>query len=325
MREIGGYLELEIFKCGEYHVNAFKLNSVRNAVSLIMHEREYHKLWIPYYLCSSVRKMLECNQFEFGYYSIDEELLPVFERKLSDGEAILIVNFFGQLDNKIIQELKGRYQNIIVDNTHAFFQQPQENVDTVYTCRKYFGVPDGAYAYVTGGSRRYGELATDQSYMRMGHILGRFENPASNFYKVFSENDHLLEQVPVLKMSRLTENLLNAINYEEVQRKRKNNFEVLEKHLAAINLMCVRNHGGCYMYPLLLKNGRSVKQELIRRQIYVPTLWPNVLEEVEPGKWEYFLADNLVLLPIDQRYSEADMEYILEILKQILGGEENAH
>ena len=33
------------------------------------------------------------------------------------------------------------------------------------------------------------------------------------------------------------------------------------------------------MYPLLLKNGHRIKQVLIQQKIYVPTLWPNVLEE----------------------------------------------
>lgn len=325
MREIGGYLELELFKEGEYHVNALRLNSVRNAIALIMQERGYQKLWIPHYLCSSVRKMLEKNGLEYRYYSINREFLPIFARHLPNNEAILIVNYFGQLDNEKLQELKHQYQNMIVDNTHAFFQNPLENTDTVYTCRKYFGVPDGAYAYVKGGCKKYDELATDKSYMRMEHILGRFENTASDFYKIFTDNDHLLECVPILKMSRLTKNLLNAIDYEETLRKRKNNFEILERGLADINLIRVRNCGGYYMYPLLLENGHVIKQKLIQKKIYVPTLWPNVLEEIEPDKWEYELADNLVLLPLDQRYSSADMNYMLDILKQILGGEAYAH
>ena len=325
MKEIGGDLGLELFKKGEYHENALRLNSVRNAIALIMQERGYQKLWIPQYLCSSVRKMLGKNGLEYGYYSISREFLPVFEKHLPSDEAILIVNYFGQLDNEKLQELKQRYQNMIVDNTHAFFQKPPENTDTVYTCRKYFGVPDGAYAYIEGGCKKYDELETDKSYMRMEHILGRFENTASDFYKIFTDNDHLLEHVPILKMSRLTKNLLNAIDYEETLRKRKTNFEILERDLADINLIRVRNFGGYYMYPLLLENGHVIKQRLIQEKIYVPTLWPNVLEETEPDKWEYALANNLVLLPIDQRYSSADMNYILDILKQILGGEMYAH
>ena len=73
MKEIGGYLELEHFKNGEYHAEALRLNSVRNAIALIMQERGYHKLWIPHYLCCSVRKMLERHQFEYDYYNIRKE------------------------------------------------------------------------------------------------------------------------------------------------------------------------------------------------------------------------------------------------------------
>lgn len=34
---------------------------------------------------------------------------------------------------------------IILDNTQSFFQKPISGIDTIYSCRKYFGVPDGAY------------------------------------------------------------------------------------------------------------------------------------------------------------------------------------
>ena len=112
---------------------------------------------------------------------------------------------------------------------------------------------------------------------------------------------------------------------KDIQQRRKKNFEILDANLSSINLMQVSNYGGCYMYPLLQKNGHRIKQELIQQKIYVPTLWPNVLEETTPDTWEYFLTDNLVLLPIDQRYSETDMKYILKVLTQILGGEADAY
>ena len=38
-------------------------------------------------------------------------------------------------------------KNVIIDNVQAYFQRPIEGFDTLYSCRKYFGVPDGAVLY----------------------------------------------------------------------------------------------------------------------------------------------------------------------------------
>ena len=43
------------------------------------------------------------------------------------------------------QSIKKIYGNIIVDHTHAFFQKPLKGIDTLYSCRKFWGVSDGAY------------------------------------------------------------------------------------------------------------------------------------------------------------------------------------
>lgn len=40
-----------------------------------------------------------------------------------------------------------KYSNLIVDNVQAFYTPPIKGLDTIYTCRKFFGVPDEAYLY----------------------------------------------------------------------------------------------------------------------------------------------------------------------------------
>ena len=67
------------------------------------------------------------------------------------------------------------------------------------------------------------------------------------------------------------------------------------------------------MYPLLNNDGAQIKKYLIQHKIFVPTLWPNILSLPEYS-YEYYLANNLVLLPIDQRYSVTDMKYVLDVL-----------
>ena len=51
-------------------------------------------------------------------------ILLVFSKKLSYDEYLYIVNYYGFLDEERIISLKEKYDRIILDNTHSFFQSP---------------------------------------------------------------------------------------------------------------------------------------------------------------------------------------------------------
>lgn len=75
------------------------------------------------------------------------------------------------------------------------------------------------------------------------------------------------------------------------------------------------------MYPFWTANGREVRRRLIMNKIYIPILWQNVLQDLTEEKIEYQMTENILPLPIDQRYTQNDMSYvadkILEILKEV--------
>jgi len=81
--------------------------------------------------------------------------------------------------------MKRRWKRIIFDNVQAFFQKPVDGIDTVYSCRKFFGVPDGAY--VSTDSVVSERLEQDVSMARMQYVLGCFEGAASDFYKDYKK------------------------------------------------------------------------------------------------------------------------------------------
>ena len=121
MQAIGGYLEIEKNYGQEYHTSALRFNTVRNSIAYLIRKRAYTKIYVPYYICHSVTDKLKLEGIEYSFYHIDKDLLPVLETKLSKNEAVLVVNYFGQLSNEVIQNLKVKYENIIVDNTQSFF------------------------------------------------------------------------------------------------------------------------------------------------------------------------------------------------------------
>ena len=313
--EIGGYLELETLSGSEYYPEAAGLNSARNALLYILRARQIKKICIPYFLCDAVSNMLDREGIAYSYYHVGTEFLPDPDFSPRSDITVYLVNYYGQLSNERILELKSRFHSIIVDNVQAFYQAPAEEVDTVYSCRKYFGVPDGGYAV---SSARFPELLQEESAMnRMGHLLGRFETEkASVYYPLYQESEARYEDAPLRLMSRVAHNILRAIDYDRVRMCREENYKVLAASLDRINGMSFDLPIGPYAYPFYTENGPILRKRLAAEKIYIPLLWPNVLQcgnEVERR-----LAENILPLPCDQRYGREQMKRIIESVMENL-------
>ena len=312
-KEIGGYLELEQLVSNEYYKKLIALNTARNALVYILKARNVGKLHIPCFLCDSVSGVCEREGFTFEYYSIDKTFHPIFDKELAEKEYLYIVNYYGQLSNDDIIKYKKKYSNIIVDNVQAFFQEPVIGVDTIYSCRKFFGVPDGAY--LATDCILDEELQTDISANRLKHLLGRFEcGSASDYYSAFKENDASFLNLDLMYMSKLTHNILGAIDYEKVMKKREDNFNYMHSRLKDKNILNLKIPSGPYAYPFYCKNGKEVRKKLLKNNIYVPTLWPNVLQSGDSLAADY--AENILPLPIDQRYIEQELHEIINIIME---------
>jgi hypothetical protein len=309
MKEIGGYFELEELIKNEYYKNLIALNTGRNALYYVLKARNIKKLYIPYYLCDSISNMLNRYKFNYDYYNINSDFTPFFSKKLSSDEYLYIVNYYGFLEEELVISLKEKYGRIILDNTHSFFQSPIKNIDTIYSCRKFFGVPDGAY--LSTNVKLNEKIEIDESKDRMKHLLGRYEGKASDYYNDFQMNEKKLESLSMKYMSKLTHNILGAIDYDRVLEIRNKNYWYLKENLDKYNKLKTKNIVGPFAYPLYIENGIKIKKELAKKGIYIPTLWGNVLEEMPNSSIEYKYASNILPLPCDQRYNLEHMQFIV--------------
>ena len=315
MKEIGGYFGFEKFEGREYYGELIALNSARNALLYLIKARKIKKLYIPYFMCDSVSNLCDRCSCEYEYYHIDRKFRPIFSGELSPDEYLYIVNYYGQLKKEEIKSFKSKYVNIILDNVQAFFQIPIEGIDTIYSCRKFFGVPDGAY--LSTDARIDCEVPRGYAGDHMTHLLGRFEYNASAYYSVFKEEEMRFETLELAEMSKISKNILSAVSYDEVIDKRNRNYKFLDSALKDRNLLNFDFNEGPYSYPFYTENGIEIKRKLAEKKIFIPTLWPNVLD-FEGCDWEKSLAQNILPLPIDQRYGSEDMNFMLnEVIKCI--------
>lgn len=316
MKEIGGYIELDTYTGAMLHEKAIALNCGRGALEYLCEAKMIRKLYLPYFLCDSVPNLCKKINVEYEFYHINRALEPIFTKEIGANEWLYIVNFYGQLSNEYLKIWKQRYDRVIVDNAQSYFQMPVEGMDTLYTCRKYFGVADGAFLY--SDTRLSKEIPLDESFERMHFLLGRYERSANEFYSEYVLNNKLFATEPVKRMSRLTENLLHGIDYDVVAKRRQENFDFLDAEFRDISELNLKSVYGAFMYPLLIQNGSEIRKALQKEKIYIPTLWPNVLKECSVDSLEYHYAADILPIPIDQRYRKEDMKRITEMVKKTM-------
>lgn len=313
MDAIGGYFGLELKQGDHYHKDALCLNSARNCFEYVLRVRNYKKVYIPYYTCEVILEPLEKLNIEYEFYHINELLEPKSEYSLKQNEAFLYTNYFGLKQDCVKRLAKLYNKQLIVDNAQAFYAEPLVEIDTFYSPRKFFGVADGGYLYID--QKLDIELKQDYSYERMSHLLKRIDVSAEFGYNDFKRNDDSLINQPIKLMSNLTNKILSSIDYNSIISKRIENYLYLESKLKDKNLIYLplNNNDVPMVYPFLT-NDITLKAKLIANKIFVATYWPNVMDWTKEEDFEYNLANNLLPLPIDQRYLKKDLNNIIDII-----------
>lgn len=314
-KAIGGYFSLELPLYEEYHKRAIKLNTGRNCLEYILRYRQCKKIYIPFYTCNSILEPILKLGVDYEFYHINRHFELEKNIELRKDEVLLYTNYYG-LKQDYVKFLVQHYgEKLIIDNTQAFFAIPLTGTDTFYSCRKFFGVPDGAYLYTNGHVDI--QLEQDFSYNRMNHLINSIDHSQEYAFNAFHNSEESLKNQDTKKMSKLTQRIMQSIDYEEIARKRKDNFLYLHKELNDSNLLnfYISKDTTPLIYPYFSED-EKLREHLISNKIYVAQYWPNVLKWTDKDSIEYSLAVKMIPLPIDQRYSKEDMNYIIKTINR---------
>lgn len=316
MDAIGGYFSLELPLREEYHKDAIRLNTGRNCLEYILRVRGYKKVYVPYYTCEAVMEPINKLGIPYEFYHIDVHFEIRDRFTLKEGEALLYTNYFG-LKQRYVEHLAEKTgSHLIVDNTQAFYAKPIQGIDTFYTCRKFFGVPDGAYLYCD--KELNVEIGQDYSYDRVAHLVKRIDLSAEDGFKDFRRVDDGLDNQPIRKMSKLTQRMMMGIDYEEAALRRRTNYKMLQDAIGKENNieLSLEDDAVPMVYPYLVPV-EGLREKLIENKIFVARYWPNVLDWAIKDDIDYLLAFQMQPLPIDQRYGNEEMEFIINKIQEL--------
>lgn len=306
---------LQIPEGKPYYPNLIQLNTARNSLEYILMTKGYTTIYLPYFTCEVLLEPIRRLQAVYHFYKIDENMDPIIDFEVDDRSCMLYTNYFG-IKTKTVKQLSTTQKNLIIDNAQAFYAEPIAGIDTFYSCRKFFGVPDGAYLYTSSTKRL--TLQADSSTERVSHLIKAVDLNIEAGYADYVRNNDVLIDNEIRSMSQLTQKLLASVDYAYCETKRKENFRFLHEQLGAINEFTMQFdvEDTPMVYPLLVSQP-DLKSKLIARKIFVPTYWPNVYDWATPDSLEYHFTQNIVSLPIDQRYDTEDMKYMAAIVKSL--------
>ncbi|MFV0419933.1 MAG: hypothetical protein ACK5KT_14530 [Dysgonomonas sp.] len=315
MKEIGGYFELQLRKGEHYHKGAVQLNTARNCLEYILRAKKYKKIYIPYLDSEVIWEPMKKLGLEYEFYSVDFRLDPIFDKELNVDEVFFYSDTYGIKRNTVKRLVEKYGKQLIVDNTHAFYSKPYDGIDTIYSPRKFFGLPDGAYLYTD--TLLDAEFEQDMSIPHMTHLMKRIEyGSASAAYQDYLDYCASLVNQPIKRMSNLASALLANIDYGNLKERQISNFRYLHSVLGKDNKFEYDDFptDTCPLSYMFYSEDSNLRKRLIDNKIYVSTYWKETLNLVGKGSAEYNIVNYLLPLPCDHRYDEEDMKRIIRVI-----------
>ena len=326
MTEIGGYFEWEMpaQSIDPHASSSLLLKSGRSCLSVLLRLQRPEKLWVPYFICEGALEPVHAAGCSIVFYRIDAELeIEAGLPRLAPGERLLYVDYFG-LKSEYADRLEAHYGSLLwLDQVQAFFRRPASPVAASFnSARKFFGVPDGAHLYLAEPLSDLAEqlgLVPNQEY-RLDHLTLRLEGKTAEGYLAYQQNEVLTGGEPRL-ISSVGRQMLRRVDYERAAVVRRANYFHLHHRLGSDNTLpsSLLELGGsvpfCYPY---LPEFEVPREKLWEKGIFVPCFWKECESRVDSGfEWEKTLSVRLLPLPIDQRYSLAEMDRVVDVLRQV--------
>lgn len=314
-------------------------DSGRSATRLLSGILPEGPVLLPAYICASVCACFPDRPFRF--FRLTEDLRFDWDdlfQKL-DGSAVLYLHYFnGALpeEDRLCQlraEVQRRNIPIVEDTTHSIFSSPLTIGDYgVCSLRKWFPIPDGGVLYGTCLSSISQPIQEDAPRVReirqamelkARYLLGGEPESCNLAYRAaFTAGEERLDcQQLCFRLSPFSRAVLESSSVGAVTAARRRNYRILRhtlENISGLRAIGIPGERDCpLIFSVRMANRESAKAHLSAEKIYCPVHWPmeGALTE-NPESVE--LSYEELSLPIDQRYSEADMLRLADSLHRFM-------
>jgi glycosyltransferase involved in cell wall biosynthesis len=315
--------------------------NARAALVAYCHDRGIQRIWLPGYLPPAIAGCLRGVQLTPLWYAVDAALSPrkEFLSLVQPGDAVLTVAYFGRPLAAPIARALARRPDVfwIEDRAHCLSAPATQAQAVLYSPRLALGVPDGGLLVGDDVARlepaRVPPLPEEADVSLRLDVLALARNrvadlsPALAAYEYGPQSDpwqaaHIAleakRQLPAGPMSRLSLALLRRLPLRKLVRARQANWSTLYAGLGEFALWPIAKPGFAPLgFPLLLPPSlltAAALTFLAEQGIRARQCWGPCGQSEE----EKALAGRLLLLPLDHRYGEKDMDRVVDAVSALL-------
>lgn len=296
------------------------------------------KILLPAYCCWSMSAPFEKAGIKVVYYRLNEDLtieLDYLEYLLQKERphAILTMNYYGSASTGKAIELVKKHDDkvvIIEDFSHCTFSFKwiyNSQVDIyVSSIRKSIGICDGAVilsniplckGYVQKEINDFSKIRYAAQIEKNRYKWNNNQENKKDFLSAIRKGECIINKFEdVRPMSDLAKQMLRQVNGEEIAYARRENMYHLMRLLNDKVRMVPgleRCLGGApFSLPILVENRDEVQGHLAKEGVYAPVLWPVCKEAQSVCAVSKTMGEQMLSIPIDQRYDWNDMELIAE-------------
>lgn len=331
---IGGEFEIDLSIQREFvpQPDTYYYASGRTALYQILRSIAPHrkKVWMPDWLCHTMVEAAERANTEVVFYELNSDFKATLEALdksgFRDGEAVLMVNYFGLQDLRpTAKAIKEQYpQSIVIeDDVQAYWcfaEQENPYADYRFTSmRKAFAIPDGGLVKTSRpmldvtGPNTFSPLKIKAGVMKQHR--GQDGINDEDYLSLFKQGDCLISENYESQMSNDSLRLYAGTDFERAKRQRQKNAKVILEGLKSLSikpLIEMPTDTTPLFIPIYLENRDDVRRRMFRNEVFCPVHWPLEGMDVKKGRE---MAERELSLICDQRYGEIEMESIINFLK----------
>ena len=328
-------VEDNIFNYLSEYKNCFYFDSGRSSLKYIVSQLvEYKKVLLPEFICESVSRCF--IKSEIIYYRIKDDFtvdIDDLQKKVGNEQTVIfLMHYFGTLQPVGVLEnirfLADKSNSIIIeDTTHSIFTKKQTIGDyMICSLRKWLPIANGGVLYYNQDKKiikepKYQKSTDNMRYygMILKELFLKKKIDYNREYRaIFLECENNLDcQKDIYLLSDLSKFIASCVSIEQLIKVRKKNFEQLNNKMKEIGVnsaISINLSDIPLVYLLRIKNRDKLRNYLTDKKIYCAVHWPfdNHKEDQRPLAKQN--AEELISLPIDQRYDEEYIQYMTNVL-----------
>ena len=334
---IGGEFDVDLQRLQYSHSGnvcldgLYKYSSGRSALYHILLDvkkrNNISKILLPDYLCSSVVIAAEKADVEVVFYPLNDKLeldekhfANLYEEKC----AVLLINYFGlQNLQKQVAYVRSLDKDAIIieDDVQGFYEFQKELIGVDYkftSLRKTFACPDGGLIKTENLLPEVNTVNKFHQYKLAGSILKSLRKPEyyddAVYLSMFEKGESMIDDEIAEGMSDMAVDIITKTDIDRLAYIRRRNAKFICDGLESLGLntiLPVTEDKIPLFVPIYLEDRNKVRKYMFQHNCFCPVHWPLEGMNVKKGAE---MAEHELSIIVDQRYTNADMEYILDLI-----------